>query len=171
MVGGWWYRRRAAHGLGWCGGGVRRGGKGAGAGGLDPAGGVMVQASWLDRGPGQAGLLVVVVHHLVVDGVSWRVLLPDLEAAWAAVAAGRQPVLDPVGTSFRRWSQALAAAAGQGGTGGELGWWEQVLGAGDPVLGSRPLGPADTASGMRRMAVPVPADLVRPLTADLTAMF
>ena len=143
----------------------------AAAGRLDPAGGVMVQASWLDRGPGQAGLLVVAVHHLVVDGVSWRVLLPDLEAAWTAVAAGRQPVLDPVGTSFRRWSQALAAAAGQERTVGELGWWEQVLGAGDPVLGSRPLGPADTASGMRRMAVPVPADLARPLTADLTAMF
>ena len=48
----------------------------------------MVQASWLDRGPGQAGLLVLVVHHLVVDGVSWRVLLPDLEAAWTA--AGRR---------------------------------------------------------------------------------
>src|SRR6202050_2162358 len=47
---------------------------------LDPAAGVMVQASWLDRGPRQAGLLVVVVHHLVVDGVSWRVLLPDAES-------------------------------------------------------------------------------------------
>ena len=129
----------------------------AAAGRLDPAGGVMVQASWLDRGAGQPGLLVVVVHHLVVDGVSWRVLLPDLAAAWTAVAAGRRPVLDPVGTSFRRWSQLLAAAAGQEQTAGELAWWQQVLDGGDPLLGSRPLGPADTAGGMRRMAVPVPA--------------
>src|SRR5580693_2327918 len=134
----------------------------AAAGRLDPAAGVMVQASWLDRGAGQAGLLVVVVHHLVVDGVSWRVLLPDLEAAWTAVAAGRPVVLDRVGTSFRRWSQLLAGAAEREQTAGQLAWWQQVLDGGDPVLGSRPLGPADTAGGMRRMAVPVAADLAGP---------
>ena len=138
---------------------------------LDPAAGVMVQGSWLDRGPGQAGLLVVVVHHLVVDGVSWRVLLPDLEAAWTAVAAGREPVLDPVGTSFRRWSQLLAEAAGQDQAAAELDWWQQVLGDGDPLLGSRPLGPADTAAGMRRMPVPVPADLAGPLTGQVPVVF
>jgi nonribosomal peptide synthetase CepB len=138
---------------------------------LDPAAGVMVQASWLDRGPGQAGLLVVVVHHLVVDGVSWRVLLPDLEAAWTAVAAGRPVLLDPVATSFRRWSQLLAAAAGQDQAARELDWWQQVLDAGDPLLGSRPLGPADTTEGMRRMPVPVPADQAAPLTGEVPAIF
>ena len=143
----------------------------AAAGRLDPAGGVMVQASWLDRGAGQPGLLVVVVHHLVVDGVSWRVLLPDLAAAWTAVAAGRPPVLDPVGTSFRRWSQLLAGAAGREQTAGELAWWQQVLDGGDPVLGSRPLGPADTAGGMRRMAVPVAADLAGLLTGRVPGVF
>ena len=131
----------------------------------------MVQASWLDRGPGQAGLLVVVVHHLVVDGVSWRVLLPDLEAAWAAVAAGRPVVLDPVGTSFRRWSQLLADAAGQEQTAGELGWWQRVLDGGDPVLGARPLGPVDTAGEMRRVPVPVPSDLAGVLTGRVPVVF
>jgi nonribosomal peptide synthetase CepB len=143
----------------------------AAAGRLDPAGGVMVQACWLDRGPGEAGLLVVVVHHLVVDGVSWRVLLPDLEAAWTAVAARREPVLDPVGTSFRRWSQLLAEMAGQEQTARELGWWQRVLDGGDPLLGSRPLGPADTAGGMRRMPVPVAADLAGTLTTKVPAVF
>ena len=143
----------------------------AAAGRLDPAGGVMVQACWLDRGPGEAGLLVVVVHHLVVDGVSWRVLLPDLEAAWTAVAARREPVLDPVGTSFRRWSQLLAEMAGQEQTARELGWWQRVLEGGDPVLGSRPLGPADTAGGMRRMPVPVAADLAGTLITKVPAVF
>jgi non-ribosomal peptide synthase protein (TIGR01720 family) len=143
----------------------------AAAGRLDPAAGVMVQASWLDRGAGQAGLLVVVVHHLVVDGVSWRVLLPDLEAAWTAVAAGRPVVLDRVGTSFRRWSQLLAGAAEREQTAGQLAWWQQVLDGGDPVLGSRPLGPADTAGGMRRMAVPVAADLAGLLTGQVPVVF
>ena len=181
--GGWWCRQAGPPAAGL----VRRvdaaGADAAGLGGLaaaeqaaaaarlDPAAGVMVQGSWLDRGPGQAGLLVLVVHHLVVDGVSWRILVPDLEAAWTAVAAGRQPVLDPVGTSFRRWSQLLAEAAGQDQAAAELAWWQQVLDAGDPLLGSRPLGPADTAAGMRRMPVPVPADLAGPLTGQVPVVF
>ena len=42
---------------------------------------------------------------------------------------------------------------------------------GDPLLGSRPLGPADTAAGMRRMPVPVPADLAGPLTGQVPVVF
>ena len=35
-----------------------------------------------------AGRLLLVIHHLAVDGVSWRILVPDLAAAWAAIARG-----------------------------------------------------------------------------------
>ena len=47
---------------------------------LDPAGGVLVQAVWFDATVG-AGRLLLVLHHLTVDGVSWRILVPDL-AGW-----------------------------------------------------------------------------------------
>ncbi|MGW2090548.1 AMP-binding enzyme, partial [Streptomyces sp. NPDC001880] len=60
----------------------------AAQGRLAPAGGVLVQAVWFDAGPGAEGLLLLVVHHLVVDGVSWRILMPDLETALNAVVAG-----------------------------------------------------------------------------------
>ena len=60
------------------------------------------------RGTPQAGRLLVVVHHLVVDGVSWRILVPDLATAWAQIAAGADPLLPAVGTSVRRWSHGLA---------------------------------------------------------------
>ncbi|WP_234440045.1 condensation domain-containing protein, partial [Streptomyces bicolor] len=43
---------------------------------LDPSAGVMVRAVWVDAGPDRVGRLVLVAHHLVVDGVSWRILLP-----------------------------------------------------------------------------------------------
>ncbi|NDZ84278.1 non-ribosomal peptide synthetase, partial [Streptomyces sp. SID10115] len=48
------------------------------AGRLDPVSGAMVRAVWVDTGPERVGQLVFVAHHLVVDGVSWRVLVPDL---------------------------------------------------------------------------------------------
>ncbi|MFE2972162.1 amino acid adenylation domain-containing protein, partial [Streptomyces sp. NPDC059340] len=51
---------------------------------LDPAAGVMARMVWF---PGTERL-VVVLHHLVVDGVSWRVLLGDLAVAWRGVRGG-----------------------------------------------------------------------------------
>ena len=58
---------------------------------LSPAAGVMVQAVWLDAGARAPGRLLLSIHHLVVDGVSWRILVPDLAAAWAACSRGETP--------------------------------------------------------------------------------
>ncbi|MFD4511747.1 amino acid adenylation domain-containing protein, partial [Streptomyces sp. NPDC058457] len=79
---------------------------------LDPVAGVMVQVVWVDGGPGVAGRLVVVASHLVVDTVSWQVLLPDLQEAYAALAGGRVPVLGDVPVSFRGWARELVVEAG-----------------------------------------------------------
>ncbi|HVW44155.1 MAG TPA: amino acid adenylation domain-containing protein [Amycolatopsis sp.] len=74
---------------------------------LDPRAGVMVRAVAFD------GRLLLVLHHLVVDGVSWRILAEDLATAWSARTAGRTPALPPVPTSFRTWAlQASGAVAG-----------------------------------------------------------
>ena len=58
------------------------------------------------------------IHHLAVDGVSWRILVPDLAAAWQAVAAGQAVALPARGTSFRRWAERLAAHARDAARGG-----------------------------------------------------
>ncbi|MCZ9338814.1 condensation domain-containing protein, partial [Streptomyces sp. TRM76130] len=63
-------------------------------------------------GPGATGRLLLVADHLVVDGVSWRVLLADLAAAYGELSAGRPAGLPPVVTSFRQWARGLAAQAG-----------------------------------------------------------
>jgi amino acid adenylation domain-containing protein len=117
------------------------------AGRLDPRNGVMVQVVWLDRGPDQPGRLLVVAHHLVVDGVSWRVLLPDLTAAYRTLEAGEPVALEPVGTSFGRWARTLAAQAEARLA--ELPVWERILADEEPALGDRPLDPDhDTAAGL-----------------------
>ncbi|WP_228388556.1 condensation domain-containing protein, partial [Streptomyces jumonjinensis] len=63
---------------------------------LDPWAGVMVQAVWFDLGPDTPGRLLLVVHHLVVDTVSFRVLLPDLAEVYEALADGQAPALQSV---------------------------------------------------------------------------
>src|SRR5262249_57366966 len=101
---------------------------------LDPWAGVMVQLVWFDAGPDAPGRLLVMAHHLAVDGVSWRILVPDLVAAWEAITAGRRPRLQSVGTSLRRWSQHLLTQAQDPGRVAELAIWTQVLRTPDPVL-------------------------------------
>ncbi|KPI05694.1 amino acid adenylation domain protein [Actinobacteria bacterium OK074] len=142
------------------------------AGRLDPASGVMVQAVWVDAGVGRVGQLVVVVHHLVVDGVSWRVLVPDLQGACEAVAAGHVPVLDAVGTSFRRWSGVLAAEAAGERRVAELGDWLALLGEGQFPLGQRELDPAlDTVRTLRRQSWVVPPERAAALVGRTPTAF
>jgi non-ribosomal peptide synthase protein (TIGR01720 family) len=119
----------------------------AAAGRLDARAGVMVQAVWLDAGLSRPGRLVLVVHHLVVDGVSWRILLPDLAAAWQAVRAGRVPVLEPEVTSFRSWARLLAARAADPGVVAELAGWAAILQGGDAPLAARSSGRAGVTVG------------------------
>ncbi|MFE2042882.1 amino acid adenylation domain-containing protein [Streptomyces sp. NPDC059477] len=118
---------------------------------LDPAGGGMVRAVWLDAGPGRSGRLVLAVHHLAVDGVSWRVLVPDLRQAYEAAAAGQPPRLAPVATSYRHWTRRLAAEARRDHRVAELPAWAALLRDATPLPGVLPLDPeADTAATVRR---------------------
>ncbi|MER7707475.1 amino acid adenylation domain-containing protein [Kitasatospora sp. NPDC097605] len=120
---------------------------------LDPAAGVMIRAVWVDAGPGRVGRLVLVAHHLVVDAVSWRILLLDLRAACEAAVAGEEPALDPVEVPFRRWARALADHAAT--RAGELGTWTGILDRARPR--TAPLDPArDTVAtaGRRTWTLP-----------------
>jgi mycobactin peptide synthetase MbtF len=142
------------------------------AGRLDPSAGVLVRVVWVDRGPGQDGRLAMVVHHLAVDGVSWRVLVSDLRVAGEAAVAGRAPELDPVGASFRGWAKALAAQAVGAGRVAELEGWVALVDGPDPRIGKRPLDPVrDTAASMRRRSWTVPVEQAATLVGRVPAAF
>ncbi|MBW5426010.1 non-ribosomal peptide synthetase, partial [Streptomyces sp. BG9H] len=139
---------------------------------LDPASGVLAQAVWVDAGPARTGRVILVVHHLVVDGVSWRVLVPDLRAACEAAAAGRTPALDPVGTSFRRWAQLLTAEATSERRTAELDDWLALLGKPQPPLGRRELDPGlDTVRTLRHHTWTLPPEQAATLVGKAPAAF
>nr|ACJ60950.1 VEG8 [uncultured soil bacterium] len=87
---------------------------------LDATAGVMIRAVLVD-----AGKVVLAAHHLLVDVVSWRTLVADLQAACEAVAAGRTPELDPVDVSYRRWARTLGDQATLRTS--ELTTWTEIL--------------------------------------------
>ncbi|WP_392957879.1 amino acid adenylation domain-containing protein [Streptomyces sp. LN245] len=143
----------------------------AAAGRLDPDAGVMAQFVRFTCATG-ADRLLIVLHHLVVDGVSWRILLPDLVAAWQRVKTGLEPQPAPAGTSLRRWTHALAEQAATAGRIAELPLWQDILAGDEPVLGTRPLDPArDVTSTVDTVRVQLPADVTATLLDTVPALF
>ncbi|MGW4248783.1 amino acid adenylation domain-containing protein, partial [Nocardia sp. NPDC004722] len=139
---------------------------------LDPHGGSMVQFVWLDPAGEEPGWLLVVAHHLVVDGVSWRVLVPDLMSAFAQAAAGEVPVLEPVGTSMRRWAHGLVDAAADPIRLRELDLWQSMVAGTDPVLGGRELDPTiDTAASLDQIELSLPESVTRALLTRVPTVF
>ncbi|MER7766092.1 amino acid adenylation domain-containing protein [Kitasatospora sp. NPDC096140] len=116
---------------------------------LDPRTGNLLQAVWFDAGTAP-GRLLVVVHHLAVDAVSWRVLLPDLHAAWRAAGTGAPALLDPVPTSLRRWYETLADASGRPHVAAQLEHWRRTLAEAGPQLTDRAADPARDVHGTAR---------------------
>ncbi|MFJ6608718.1 amino acid adenylation domain-containing protein [Streptomyces sp. NPDC091289] len=96
---------------------------------LDPAEGLMVRARSYPGTDGHPGRLLLVVHHLAVDGVSWRILLDDLAQAWSDIAQGRTPQLPPATTSFRSWAHTLRRQTAARTA--ELPLWNEILAAPD----------------------------------------
>jgi NRPS condensation-like uncharacterized protein len=82
---------------------------------LNLAAGPLVKAALIVRGHGQCPLLVLSVHHLVVDGVSWRILLEDLETAYRQAVRGEPVRLQPKTTSVKEWAHRLTEHATTGG--------------------------------------------------------
>ncbi|MFD1051481.1 condensation domain-containing protein, partial [Kibdelosporangium lantanae] len=70
---------------------------------INLADGPLVKAVLVDR-----TTVLLSVHHLVVDGVSWRILLEDLNTAYEQALRGEPIDLGPKTTSFREWSHRLA---------------------------------------------------------------
>ncbi|MFF8805416.1 amino acid adenylation domain-containing protein [Streptomyces omiyaensis] len=142
------------------------------AGELDPESGRTVRAVRFDVGPGEPGRLLLVAHHLVVDEVSWQILLPDLRVACEAAAEGRTPALDAVPTALRTWTAGLLAEAHSARRTAELDRWLAESATGGRLLTERPLDPArDTVASARRLTVRLSAERTGPLLTAVPQAF
>src|SRR2546429_4706494 len=124
--------------------------------GFDLGGGPLIRAVLFDLGASQRPVLLLAVHHLVVDGVSWRILLEDLEVAYRQASGGPAVHLPAKTSSFRDWALRLVDHVSSGGLDDQLDWWAE-LGDGAAAL-PRDRGGANTNAPPRALAVaPAPA--------------
>lgn len=124
---------------------------------LAPEDGHMVYAVWFAPDAGRPGRLLVLLHHLVVDGVSWRFLLPDLARAYEAITTGGRTDLGERPFPYRRWARMLTEEAVRPGRVAELDLWEGMFDPRPRPLARRPLDRAtDTVSSARMLALDLP---------------
>ncbi|WP_312491881.1 non-ribosomal peptide synthetase [Pseudomonas cremoris] len=93
---------------------------------LDLQHGPLLRALLVDGPEGQQRLLIA-IHHLVVDGVSWRVLLEDLQTVYRQLSDGQAVSLPAKTSALRDWSSRLQAYAGSESLREELSVWQHQL--------------------------------------------
>ncbi len=133
---------------------------------LNPAAGTMLSALWA----AEAGQLLLIIHHLAVDGVSWRIMLEDINIAWAQQHRGQQVALPAPGTSFARWATLLVEHAHHPDVVQQAEAWRQIaaslpteLPAVQPAL--------DTYASAGNLSELLDADTTRMLLGEVPAAF
>jgi non-ribosomal peptide synthase protein (TIGR01720 family) len=94
--------------------------------GLDLTGGPLALVRLFIPGPGQPARLLLIIHHLVVDGVSWRILLEDVYRVYHQLARGKEPQLPPKTTSFKDWACKLTRYAASETLSREEDHWRKI---------------------------------------------
>ncbi len=145
--------------------------------------GPLAAAAHITFGDNEPGRLLIVAHHLVIDGVSWRILMEDLEAAYVALAEQRAIALPARTTSYQRWSEKLNALGSTPLSDAAASHWRSLRGARTQALAvtgaaasnterdaetvSATLSPAETESLVRALPAATGATVHEALLAAL----
>ncbi|WP_236147178.1 non-ribosomal peptide synthetase [Scytonema millei] len=93
---------------------------------LDLSSGSLIRVAFFDLGASQPSRLLIVIHHLAVDGVSWRILLSDLQTVYQQLSQGETIQLPPKTTAFKHWAERLTDYARSPALQQELEYWLAV---------------------------------------------
>ncbi|WP_031331506.1 non-ribosomal peptide synthetase [Williamsia sp. D3] len=111
------------------------------AGRIDPEAGAMMAAVRLQN-PVGGDVLLLAIHHLATDAVSWQILFGDLAECGRMLSEGSVPVLGRVSTSYRRWTHVLTERSGSEDVLAQQDYWIGQLAGPDQEIGERPPDPA-----------------------------
>ncbi|SEN19156.1 non-ribosomal peptide synthase domain TIGR01720/amino acid adenylation domain-containing protein [Stigmatella aurantiaca] len=137
--------------------------------GFDLSQGLLLRAALLHLGAGQTGRLLLAIHHFVVDFVSWRILLEDLNTAYQQLCRGEPVVLAAKTTSFKRWAGKLEEYA-QSPLEEDRAYWLQPR---EPVraLPVDRVGGANTQESARGVTVSLDVEPTRALLQEVPGAY
>ncbi|WP_156746543.1 non-ribosomal peptide synthetase, partial [Mycobacterium sp. E1715] len=131
---------------------------------LNPATGAMLSAVWA----APTRQLALVVHHLAIDGVSWRILLEDLNIAFAQGRGGQPAALPVGGTSYARWATLLREHARRPEVVDQAGAWKRIAATPSALPAVRP---GDTYATAGHLSASLDVEDTRTLLGEAPAAF
>ncbi|HEY0404146.1 MAG TPA: amino acid adenylation domain-containing protein [Pyrinomonadaceae bacterium] len=134
---------------------------------LDLAEGPLVRVLFFDCGAQQPARLLWIVHHLAVDGVSWRILLDDLLTVYQQLQRGAAPQLAPKTTSFKRWAEILESYAQGQELAREASYWLADASIRIPPLPVNQDGGTNDYESARTVSIALSAEETRALLHDV----
>jgi amino acid adenylation domain-containing protein/non-ribosomal peptide synthase protein (TIGR01720 family) len=137
---------------------------------LDLARGPLVRVAYIDLGTDQPGRLLLIVHHLAINDVAWRVLLDDLQTAYEQLRQAAPVALPAKTTAFQAWAERLAAYAQTPALRDELVSWLEQPWSRSAHLPVDEHG-ANTAATARTLRVALDADATAALLYDVPQVY
>lgn len=135
---------------------------------LDPASGIMLQAvHWPSTD--KDGWLMLVIHHLVTDGVSWRIILTEFETACLAAMVGTFPFIAREEASIRDWAKMLGEQVPTRRNEHEL--WSDMLTEKSSIMPRKLDAARDTYNSALHKRTLIDTDLTRLMLNNLPAAY
>ncbi len=131
---------------------------------LDLQKGPLIRALYFDRGGDQPCQLGIIIHHLVVDGISWYIILEDLETICRDLTEGKTPLLSRKTTPFNEWAEKFVQYANSQACESEADYW---IGQVRPPTASLPRDIDHPGNGLESSAQTITVKLEPQATHDL----
>jgi non-ribosomal peptide synthase protein (TIGR01720 family) len=141
-------------------------------GSLNLEAGPLLRVVLFKLGAQRPGRLLIVIHHLVVDGVSWRILLEDWQRAYAQPHRGEAIRLPPKTTAFKAWAERLGPYGRSEAVREELDYWRGVALEVAPLPRDYASDPeANTVASAAHMAVALSEEQTRALLQEVPPVY
>lgn len=133
---------------------------------LNLATGPLMGAALFDRGEQRSACLLIIIHRLIVDRVSWQIVLEDLDSVYRQLGANRPIHLPAKTASFKRWAKHLVERAQTEEVKQELGYWLDESRKRLPSLPVDQADGADTASSAQTLSMSLTAEETHALLSE-----
>jgi amino acid adenylation domain-containing protein len=134
--------------------------------------GELVRVVWIRMPATETGnRLLIVLHHLLVDGVSWRILLEDLEISLAGVREGREMGLGEKTCSYRQWYECLRSYRDSWELQGQQSYWVRVIKGIDRLPVDREQGSAVRVRDMRTIELRLGREWTQKLLQEVPGVY
>jgi amino acid adenylation domain-containing protein/non-ribosomal peptide synthase protein (TIGR01720 family) len=141
--------------------------------------GPLVSVCGFDLGAARESQLFIAIHHLIIDGVSWRILLADLQQAYRQALSGKAVQLPPKTHSYQQWAQELMRLANSAEIEADRDYWQAIAKAA-PINIPQDISqddPQDNRKGKnnienaQRIVTSLPADLTQSLLQKVPSVY